>query len=81
MSLWWLVYKQDDRVLGIVIVEAAALISARMTVTLAGLNTEATFAEGHELDAKSAARIPKRNIGRMISPKDARRLLDRIARK
>ena len=46
MSLWWLVYNRNDRLIGVVIIEAGALISARMRVALDGLDEGATFARG-----------------------------------
>ena len=46
ISLWWLVYKRNDRLLGVVIVEAASLIGARMRAVIDGLDVAATFAEG-----------------------------------
>ncbi len=76
----WLVYKRDDQLLGVVIVEAASLIGARMRASLDGLDANATFAEGHELDDERAARVPARDVGRMLTRKEAAALLDKIER-
>jgi hypothetical protein len=46
----------------------------------AWLDQEADFAEGHELDAKTAARIPPRLIGRMLAPPEALKLIRRLER-
>jgi hypothetical protein len=80
MSLWWLVYNRNDQVLGVVIIEAASLVSARMRAALGGLDVDATFAEGHELDAKRAAQVQARFVGRVLSRKEAAGLLDRVER-
>jgi hypothetical protein len=80
VSLWWLTYRENGQV-KVIIVEATALISARMSVALAGLDRAATFAEGHELDDAHAAHVPQRQIGRMMGRKEAVTLLDRIERK
>jgi hypothetical protein len=80
MSLWWLTYRKDGQV-KVIIVESTALISARMTVALAGLDETTTFAEGHELDDAHSLRMPRRQIGRMLSRQEAVALLDKIERK
>ena len=38
-----------------------------------------TFVEAHALDAKTAKKIPKRMIGRALTPNEAKALLDRLA--
>jgi hypothetical protein len=45
---------------------ARALIHASMRVALDGTDAGATFAEGHELDADHAARVPRNRLGTMI---------------
>jgi hypothetical protein len=49
-----------------------------MRAAVDGLDMAATLAEGHELDTERAARVLARDVGRMLSPKEAAGLLDRI---
>jgi|SRR5215831_19159682 len=63
MSLWWLTYNRHGRLHGAVIVEAASLISACISVADNALDRGASFAEGHELDAFQSARIPPGYVG------------------
>jgi hypothetical protein len=62
---------------GVVIVEAASLISACANVADNALDKGV---EGHELDAERAARIPPGYVGMMLSQKEAGQLLNRIER-
>ena len=48
-SLWRLVYNRNDRLHGVVIVEAASLIGACMRAALDGIDVAATFAEARSL--------------------------------
>jgi hypothetical protein len=45
-----------------------------MRAALAGLDN-GTFTEGHELDGKTAKRVPKAMMGRRLSQEEAKRLL------
>ena len=77
--LWWLVYTRNGRLAGVAIIEAGSLIAARMRANLDGIAPEdAEFGEGHELDENTAKAIPARQTGRMLTPKEAATLLDRI---
>ena len=79
MSLWWLTYNnQHGRLHGVVIIEAASLISARIGVADSALDKGTSFAEGHELAAARSVRIPPGYIGMMLSSKEAAAMLDRI---
>jgi len=78
MSLWWLAYNRHGRLHSVFIIEAASLLSARIGAASSALDKGASFAEGHELDAARAARIPPGYVGMMLSGKEAVRLLDRI---
>ena len=74
-SLFWLVFKSgNDR--SVIIQPAGTIIVARMRALLAGIEGE--FQEGHELDAKTAKKVPKRMIGRVLSRKDATALLKKL---
>jgi hypothetical protein len=78
MSLWWLTYNRHGRLHGVVVVEAASLISACIGVADNALEKGVSFVEGHELDAERAARIPPGYVGMMLSQKEARQLFHRI---
>jgi hypothetical protein len=80
MSLWWLTYNRNDRLHGVVIIEAASLISTRIGDADNALYKGASFAEGRELDAARSARIPPGYVGMMVSRKEAAGLLDKIER-
>ena len=80
MSLWWLSYNRHGRLHGVVIVEAASLMSACGGVADNALDKGASFVEGHELDAERAAWIPPGYVGMMLSQKEAGQLLNRIER-
>jgi hypothetical protein len=74
-SLFWLVFRQGDNI-AVIIQSAGDIITSRMRAMLAGL--EGTFKEGHELDAKTAKKVPKDMIGRALSRKEAARLLTKL---
>jgi hypothetical protein len=79
MALFWLCYRKSGQV-SVAIIEARSLIHARMRTALDGLDAVAIFAEGHQLDADHAARVPRSRIGTMLSRDEAAALLDRIER-
>jgi hypothetical protein len=62
----------------IFIQEAGALIFARVRAGIAGF--EGKFVEAHALDDKTARKVPKATIGRVLSGGDVRALLDRLSR-
>lgn len=78
MSLFWLSYQGKDGV-RVVIQPATSLVTARMKTALAEVGN-GLFQDGHELDAKTAARVPKNMIGRCLSSEEALQLLNRIDR-
>jgi hypothetical protein len=80
MSFWWLTYNRRGRLHGVVIVEAASLISACVGVADNALDKGVSFVEGHELDVERARRLPPGYVGMMLSRKEAEQLLDRIKR-
>ena len=76
MSLFWLNYRHPDgRAGGVVVVEAQALIPARMKAAVAGLDQGFDFADGHQLDGMSALLISEGMIGRLLGERDLLRLL------
>jgi hypothetical protein len=82
MSLWWLRYNRGRRLLGIAIIEAASLISARMKAEVDGISpVGAEFAEGHQLDERTAKQIPTDQVGRMLTAAQASAILDRVERR
>jgi hypothetical protein len=72
--LFWLCYRRDTRLLGVVIIEAGELLEARMLAAIAGLDELADFSEGHELSAQHRAMVSANMIGRMLSADEAIRL-------
>jgi hypothetical protein len=72
--LFWLCYRRDTRLVGVVIVEAGELYAARMLAAISGLDKLADFSEGWELSAQHRAMISANLIGRMLSPDEAARL-------
>jgi hypothetical protein len=61
----------------LVVQPAASLIHARLKAAIAGMDT-AACTEGHQLEARMARRVPKKLIGRQLSPKEATALLARF---
>ena len=76
MPLFWLTYKHGDDV-EVIIQPARHLIEARLRAQVRG--QDGTFGEGQELDTKTAAKIPKKLIGRSLNSKEAATLLGRLA--
>jgi hypothetical protein len=64
----------DGRFAVSAVIEASALISARMTAAVYGLNDRLVFASGFELDAETARQVPESMIGRLLDGRDLRRL-------
>ena len=80
MALFYLNFRNADR-RAVVIVEAEALVAARMKAALAGLDRELEFDSGLELDETSSRQIPKEMIGRLLDDRDLRRLQRSISPK
>ena len=80
MPLFYLNFRNTDR-RSVVIIEAEALVAARMKAALAGLDRELEFDSGLELDETSSRQIPKEMIGRLLDDRDLRRLQRSISPK
>jgi hypothetical protein len=74
-SLFWLSYGRGDELVGVVIIEARALMEARMIAAIDGLDKFAEFAEGYALGDEEAAMISPLSIGRMLPPAEVGRLM------
>jgi hypothetical protein len=75
VPLFWLNYRHPDgRFAVVAVVEAMALIQARMKAAVTGLDQGLDFVVGHELEAESARQIPDDMIGRLLDDGDLRRL-------
>jgi len=82
VPLFWLNYRHPDgRFAVVAVVEATALIQARMKAAVTGLDQGLEFVVGHELDEESARQIPDDMIGRLLDDGDLRRLERIITRK
>jgi hypothetical protein len=73
-DLFWLVFKSGDT-LSVTIQPADDIITARMRAMLSGLGT---FQEGYHLDDKTAEKVPRRMIGRVLSREVATALLKKL---
>jgi hypothetical protein len=76
-DLFWLVFKRKDD-LAVLIQPAGHILMARMRASIAG--TEGEFQEGHALDAKTARKVPKAPIGKIMTTKEVRALLKRLSK-
>ena len=72
--MWWLTFRDGS----VVILEASSLLHARMLAVKYGLGRPAYFVEGHFIDPEWAAVIPHDDIGRMLSPPEARQVHDML---
>ena len=71
MALFWIVHEIERCVF---IQEAGALIFARLKASIAGFDV-GVFVETHMLDAKTAKKVPKKMIGRVLSPPRGQRAI------
>jgi hypothetical protein len=76
-NVWWLTCRHGD----VVIVEASSLIHARTVAAQYGLGRPAHFAEGHFIDPERAALIRDEDIGRVLSPAEARQVREALRQK
>ena len=74
-SLYWLVFKDSNNI-SVIIQPADHVNTARMRAMLA--KAPGKFQEGHELDYKTAKKVPKGVIGRALSRKETTALLKKL---
>jgi hypothetical protein len=75
VSFFWLNYRYPDgRFAGAAVIEATALVSARMLAAVFGLDEGLNFAGGRVIDDASANQIPESMIDRLLDHRDLRRL-------
>jgi len=74
MALWWLTFDKPIRVF---LIEAGDLLTARVKASLHGAPTQ-DFSQGYELDAKTAKKVPKDMVGKLLSKKEAEGLLKKL---
>jgi hypothetical protein len=78
---FWLTYCDPARrLLGVVILDSQSLLEARLQALIGGTDRNVQLCEGHELDDKSAVLVPADAIGRMLSLKEASKIIQRIER-
>ena len=73
--LFWLVFKQNNDV-AVFIQPAGELVTARLKAALAGI--EGIFQEGYKLDSKTSKKVPKAQIRKILSRKEATALLKKL---
>jgi hypothetical protein len=76
--MWWLCYRNEGKLVGVAIIQAASIYHARLLAAVRGIGRAVDYSEGNEVDAEHAALIPQDCIGRLLSPEEARQLMDRI---
>ena len=77
MALFWIVHEIDCKRC-VFIQEAGALIFARLKASIAGFD-DGVFVEAHMLDARTAKKVPKKMVGRMLLDCEVSTLLDRMS--
>jgi hypothetical protein len=75
--MWWLLFRDG----GVVIVSASSLVHARLLAAASGLGRASHFIEGNFIDTERLPAIPSEFIGRMLSPVEARQLVELLNRK
>lgn len=76
MPLFWIVHEGPQ----VFIEDRSTLLYARLNITMRGDAPASTFVEAHELDAKTAKKIPARMIGRALTQSEAQSLLKKITK-
>jgi hypothetical protein len=70
--MWWLSFRDG----GVVLIHAASLAHARLLAAAKGLGRASDFVDGNLIDTERLPPIPQEFIGRMLSPIDARQLIE-----
>jgi hypothetical protein len=79
VPLFWLTYRhRDGRAAGVVVIESAGLLHARLK---AGADRGLEFASGHKLDQDSARHVPANTMGRLLDDGDLRKLHQTLIKK
>ena len=76
MSLYWVTKINDDGEMTYFLQEASTQLYASLRASIAGQKGKPV--ESIELDAKTARKVPKKMIGRVLSQKEAEALLARF---
>jgi hypothetical protein len=74
--MWWLSFSDG----GVVIIGASSLVHARLLAAAKGLGRASHFVEGNLIDTERLPPIPAEFVGKMLSPVDARQLLEILDR-
>jgi hypothetical protein len=74
--MWWLSFGDGN----VVIIAASSLAHARLLAAAKGLGRASDFVEGSRIETELLPPIPYEFVGRMLSPVDARQLLDILDR-
>jgi hypothetical protein len=74
--MWWLSFSDG----GVVIINAVSLAHARLLAAANGLGRASRFVEGNLIDTERLPPIPEEFVGRVLSPLDARQLLEILNR-
>jgi hypothetical protein len=70
--MWWLSFHHG----GVVVIEASSLVHARLLAARNGLGRPSHFVEGRFIDPAHVTPIPPEYVGRMLSPIEARQLVE-----
>ena len=70
--MWWLSFSDGS----VVILSASSLAHARLLAAAKGLGRASHFVEGNRIDTERLPPIPNQFVGKMLSPIDARQLLE-----
>jgi len=73
--MWWLSFRDG----GVVIISASSLVHARLLAAGNGLGRASHFVDGAFIDSEHLPPIPPEFVGRMLSPIEARKLLEMLS--